>query len=158
MNKIFILTDKIKTGKTTRLAAWTEKQNSVAGILQPVLNGSRHIRCISTDEIRQLEIHTSDKNKNTVAIGNYKFEKDILEWAKIALLADAALKTEWLIIDEFGKLEFDEKGLEPAITFLINDTELRTDTKLLIVVRDYLLENFLKKFSLGKDDYEFWKE
>jgi len=157
MNKIFIVTGKIGTGKTTRLSAWVENQKSIAGILQPVINNIRNIKCISTGEIRQLELQNIVANENVLSIGNYIFDKNTFEWAKIALLADASLKLEWLIIDEFGKLEFDEKGLEPVITFLINDAELREETKIIIVIRDYLLEDFLKKFSLGKDNYEFWE-
>jgi len=131
---------------------WAETLTSVAGIFQPVIDGKRFIKSISTNEIRQLEITPSEEN--FIQIGNYLFDKSVLEWAKISLLADATLKAEWLIVDEFGKLEMEDKGLEPVITFLIHDTELRKSTKLLIVIRDYLLNDFLKKFLLDKNDYE----
>lgn len=152
MNKIFILTGKIKSGKTTWLDKWCAKEKSVAGILQPVINDKRHIKSISTGEIRQLE---TDKNHtDSIQIGNYFLNKSILEWAKISLLADAAMKTEWLVVDEFGKLELKNIGLEPVITFLINDLELREKTKLILVVRDYLLADFLNKFNLTAEDFE----
>lgn len=155
MNKLFIVTGKVKSRKTTRLTEWCEKHESVSGILQPIIDGKRFIKSISTGEIRQLEISENELSDKIIKVGNYCFDKNILEWAKVALLADKSLKSEWMIIDEFGKLEMDEKGLEPVITFLINDNELREQTKLVIVVRDFLLNMFLQKFSLEKNDYEF---
>lgn len=155
MNKLFIVTGKVKSGKTTLLTKWCEKNERVSGILQPVIDGKRFVKSISTGEIRQLEISENEVSDKIIQVGNYCFDKNILEWAKITLLADKSLNSEWMIIDEFGKLELEGKGLEPVITFLINDKEVREQTKIVIVVRDFLLNDFLQKYSLEKNDYEF---
>ncbi|GAB4146821.1 MAG: hypothetical protein Fur0015_13170 [Ignavibacteriales bacterium] len=156
MKKLFVVTGKVKSGKTTRLSEWCERQESVSGILQPVIDGKRFIKSISTGEIRKLEISENDLSDKIIRVGNYCFDKNIIEWAKITLLADKSLNSEWLIVDEFGKLEMDEKGLEPVITFLINDKDLREQTKLIIVVRNFLWQDFLSRYSLKDEDYEIF--
>ena len=56
MNKIFLLSGSIHTGKTTRLTEWIKNKKDVDGILQPVIDGKRHIKHISSGEIQLLEV------------------------------------------------------------------------------------------------------
>jgi nucleoside-triphosphatase THEP1 len=146
---IHLFSGPIQTGKTTRLTKWIDNKDNVAGILQPVINGKRHIKNISTGEIRLLE--SQDKTDETVIIGNYRFNPDVFKWAQKELLNSYYKFPDWLIIDEVGKLELKGEGLEPVVTRILTD-ENEKKINILLVIRDYLLKQFLEKFSLKKDD------
>jgi nucleoside-triphosphatase THEP1 len=148
---IFILSAPIKTGKTTSILRWSEKQKSVLGIVQPVINNRRHLIDLSNKETKPLE--TEKAGGNTLEVGGFKFLKSSFEWAKIVLLYSAKQKPGWLVIDEFGKLELNGQGLEPVITYLLNDSELLAITRLIIVIRDYLVEEAVLKMGLTKERF-----
>lgn len=150
MEKIFILSGPIRTGKSTRLIKWVTEQKSFGGIVQLVEDGKRCIVDLSKMERRFLE--TEDRNANTVNIGKFKFDAGVMEWAKICLMAAAKKKPGWLVVDEFGKLEMSNRGLEPVVSFLLNDFELRESTKIIVVVRENLFKEFLGKFELKEED------
>lgn len=62
---------------------------------------------------------------------------------------------EYFIIDEFGKLELMDEGFGPAINSLISNLlEKPNQTTYIIVVRDYLVEDFLEKFGLKVVEWE----
>ncbi|MFC2085452.1 nucleoside-triphosphatase [Bacteroidota bacterium] len=147
MKNILILTGSVKSGKTTRLKEWAKHQKNVLGVLQPLIEDERFVIDLSSSNHRKLEADNSTLPQNIVNVGKYKFNKYTLEWAKICLLASANKKPEWLIIDEYGKLELENKGLEPAISYIINDTDLRLYTSIVIVVRNSLYNSFLNKFK-----------
>lgn len=155
MNNIFLLSGPIHTGKTTRLAEWIKKKEDVDGILQPVINGKRHIKHISSCESRLLEILPDLNEKNILSIGNYKFSSDVFTWARSKLLLAFNKYPEWLIIDEFGKLEIDNTGLEPTICKILNDLNNQTNMNVVFAVRDYLIQDFLTKYSLDKNDIKY---
>lgn len=154
MNQIFLLSGPIHTGKTTRLTKWIKNKEGVDGILQPVINGKRHIKHIFSGEIQLLEISPGPHEKVILAIGNYKFNNDVFKWARSKLILSFEQYPKWLIIDEVGKLEMDEKGLEPAISKILNDLNDHSDMNLVFVVRDYLVPEFLIKYSLNKNDIQ----
>ena len=72
------------------------------------------------------------------------------------MASNKAVKTkpEWLIIDEFGILELDGKGLEPEFTNILNRIKNQDHTKLLVVVRKNLLDQFLDKYKLNNDEVD----
>lgn len=144
---IFIYSGPIQTGKTTSIIDWANKNKNVWGIAQPAIDGKRYLIDLHTKERRTFEVEKKDSE--FISIGKFKFLKSSFEWAKIVLLHAAEQKPEWIIIDEFGKLELENKGLEPVITFLIKNKKLLISTKLIIVVRDYLLDQFLDKQKLN---------
>jgi nucleoside-triphosphatase THEP1 len=155
MNKIFLLSGPIHTGKTTRLTEWVKTQGDVDGILQPEINGKRHIKHISSGEIRLLEILKESNEKNIITIGNYNFSNEVFKWAHNALLAAFYSNPDWLIIDEYGKLELIDKGLEPVVSKILNELIEHPDTKIIFIIRDYLVNSFLDKYSLNNKDIEF---
>jgi nucleoside-triphosphatase THEP1 len=154
MNQIFLLSGPIHTGKTTKLTEWIRNKDNVDGILQPVIDGRRHIKYISSGEIQLLEILPGSQKKNILAIGNYKFNNDVFTWARSKLLMAYRKKPEWLIIDEVGKLEISGGGLEPAISNVLNDFNDNKNLNLVFVVRDYLVPDFLTRYCLGNDDFQ----
>jgi nucleoside-triphosphatase THEP1 len=154
MNQIFLLSGPIQTGKTTRLTEWIKKKNDVDGILQPVIDGKRYIKHISSGIVQLLEISPDSNEKNILSIGNYKFNNDVFTWTRSKLLLTFNKHPEWLIIDEVGKLEMDNKGLEPAISKILNDLNNQTNMNVVFVVRDYLVLDFLIKYCLDKNDIQ----
>jgi nucleoside-triphosphatase len=152
MSQIFLLSGAVHSRKTTRLTQWIKDKDNVDGILQPVIDEKRYIKIISSGEIRLLEVPDDSDKKNIIAIGNYKFSNDVFTWARNQLIYSFKINPYWLIIDEFGKLEIDNKGLEPALSKVINELKNYPRINLVIVVRDYLVSGFLQKYSLSKND------
>jgi len=152
MKKICILNGPRQSGKTTRLMQWASDKKNIDGIFQPVVEGKRFIYHISSKSLKLLEAHKQTSSDKIVSVGKFQFNKDVFEWAKNIL--DEALRNnfDWLIVDEVGPLELDGKGLEPVITKIINERE-SFPGKILFVVREDLLKNFLEHYNI-EDDYE----
>lgn len=123
------------------------------GIIQFVENGLRCILDIHSNEKRVLELISSNE-KNMLQVGKYSFDKTVFEWAKICLLASAKKNPEWLIIDEIGKLELDNKGLEPAVGYILNEPSIRDKTKIILVVRTSLVNQVIEKYNLSRQNYK----
>lgn len=154
MSKIYIYTGKIKSGKTTNLFRWCIGKTSIGGVLQPVIDGKRFFYSIRNKELIQLEPF-NDFNKDTIQIGKYNFLIKGFDKAKATLIEDFQQDLDWLIIDEFGPLEFDGKGLEPVITEILISKE-NFKGNLLVVIRENLLDMFLEKYTL-KDNYTLFE-
>ncbi|GBD91205.1 NTPase [bacterium BMS3Abin04] len=155
MQNLYILTGPIKTGKSTKLLRWSETKENVAGILQYEVNGKRVIRDISSKQVFMLEDDNLKENQK-IKVGKYSFNKNAFLWAQKKLEQSFRGKPDWLIIDEYGKLEIDNGGLEPAISDIINKSRKQNCTKIILVVRDYLKNDFLKKFEPESLDYKYF--
>ena len=150
--KIYIVTGNIKAGKTTFVEKWIKSKTNVAGIIQPVINGERFIKNISSNNYKKLT--TDVINSTTIKIGKYLFDTETFSWAKDQLNEAVKTKPEWLVIDEFGILELDGKGLEPEFTNILNRIKNQDHTKLLVVVRENLLDQFWDKYKLKNDEVD----
>lgn len=148
---LYYYTGPVQTGKTTRVGGWAS-QNNCSGILAPIINGKRHLKDLSSGEEKLLE---DESNRNLISIGRYNFKKEVFEWGRQKLLAEYESEPEWLVIDEYGKLELRNEGLEPAISTIINHWKINKKNNLLIVVRDYLVNDFIKKFDKEINFIEF---
>lgn len=152
--KVFVYSDKIKSGKTTNLFKWINKEKNVGGILQPVIDDLRFFYSISSKTIIQLEV-TKEQLKNLtsdqfISIGNFNFLVSGFEKAKNFLLNDFKNQPDWLIIDEIGPLELSNTGLEPAITTIFTERE-KFNGKILVVVRENLLNKFIEHYNLQNE-------
>lgn len=128
---------------------WAAQQKNIDGIFQPVIDGKRFIYNIGSRTLKSLE--TSETN-NITSIGKYNFSNDTFAWAQ-QILNDCLCKDlNWIIVDEIGPLELNNKGLEPAITYLLSRRK-EIDAKILCVVRDSILEKFIEHYGL-QNDYE----
>jgi len=153
MRNLYILSGPIRTGKSTKLLRWSENKKSVAGILQYEIDGKRVIRDILSGEVLNLEAENL-KESQIIKIGRFSFNKNTFRWAQKKLVQSFQEKPDWLIIDEYGKLEIDNKGFEPVISDIINKSQNQDCPKIIIVVRNYLKDDFLKKFELKSSDYK----
>ncbi len=149
VDKVFVLTAKIKSGKTTAVLKWSQTKNAV-GLLQPVENKVRFFIDLYSGE--KIKLSADDDEKTPIIIGDYRFSKSAFEKGKQILKEAQHLEADWIIVDEYGKLELDGKGLEPAVSELIEFVKKNDSKKLLVIVRDYLFEGFLKKQNLSFTD------
>lgn len=153
MNKIFIVTGQIKTGKTTRLMKWVNQQNNIDGILQPVIEDKRFIYHIASRTLKELETNSKE---NITSIGKYNFSNETFEWCK-AIINDSIKKNlDWIIIDEVGPLELNGKGLEPAFSNLLSERE-NIKSKILVVVRQEMLDKFLAHYKIQNNEFEIFE-
>lgn len=154
MTNIYILSGKTGIGKTTFLSKWI-KDKSADGILAPIIMGKRHLQHISSNQIKLLEVEKH--NKNTVSVGRYIFDENVFKWAREKLLESFNANPDWLIIDEIGPLELNGKGLEPVASQIIKSNGNQNKIKMIFVVRENLIDSFLKHFKLNLNEVEFLK-
>ncbi|MBK9151541.1 MAG: hypothetical protein IPM26_11285 [Saprospiraceae bacterium] len=72
--------------------------------------------------------------------------KSAFESAKAFCLRHATEGTPIIVVDEVGKLEMRDEGFHPLVLELLN--VLKPEQMLFLVVRDYLLEEVIEKYSL----------
>jgi len=148
-SQIYIFSRAIRTGKTTALRNWSGGKPNIAGILTPDENGLRKLYDITSGTTYDLQVAETFPGP-VINIGRFVFDQSVMEKAK-QLLLDACYKnTDWLVIDEVGKLETEQNaGLEPAVTEIIQHYQSGKATgKLLLVIRDSLLDKALEKYVL----------
>jgi len=147
---IYILRGDIRTGKTTALLEWCKNRDDVDGVLCPDnAEGKRYFLEVKSKNEFKLEIEF--ETEAIIEIGNFKFLKSAFEKANTYLLAVASEnESQYLIIDELGKLELKGEGLHLSAERLIPNYETNENKHLILVVRDYLLEAILTHYSIEK--------
>ncbi len=155
MKRINIITGKIQSGKTTYIENHILSLNNVAGIIQLSQNSERYFKDIHTGKTTKI---TAQAESNKVfRIGRFLFYKEAFSWAKINLRLALSDKAETIVVDEFGPLEFNGKGLEPIITEIIERVKKGNSQKLIIAIRETLVEDFLLKYGLTISEVEITK-
>lgn len=153
-HRIYIFTSPVHSGKTTTLQQWLRNNNiNAAGILTPDKDGKRMLYDISENQYHEMEKDESCPPEDCLIIGKYRFSKDAFRTAKQILNEAVNKNPDWLIVDEIGKLELNEKtGLEPTITHIIELYKNgSTNGKLLLVIRNYLLDEAVNTYGLSND-------
>ena len=150
MEKIVIITGKIKVGKTTYLQNQIKTKSNIKGILQPVIEGERFFKDLESGETKQITAKT--KSEGTFSIGKYIFNFNAFDWAKEKLETILIEGFDTIVIDEYGPLEFENKGLEPAVSKIISVVLKSSNQRLIIVIRELLVERFIQKFNLLTED------
>lgn len=149
--KIKIVTGKIHSGKTTSLFRFISENENADGILAPIVNEKRIFYHISSKTIKNLEV--DQQSGDTISVGKYIFLNDSFEWANKKLIECFNSQANWLIIDEIGKLELRGEGLHKSTKTILENLE-NIDKNLILVIRDYLLEDALKYYKITEQDYE----
>ncbi|WP_400076524.1 nucleoside-triphosphatase [Winogradskyella sp. R77965] len=145
---IYILTGDIRTGKTSALSDWVSGRTDVDGLLCPDgKKGKRYFLKIKSKE--ELELEVELESEKTITIGPFHFLKSAFENANKFLIALSAKKeSQYLIIDELGKLELQHKGLHSAAIKLIPDYVYNDSKHLIIVARTSLLEAIINQYQI----------
>lgn len=149
-NRITIITGQIRAGKTTYLRKLISSLDNVGGIIQIAEERKRFFIDISAGN--QIELTSQSVGQDTFNMGNFIFRKSAFSWAKEILEQSLKKGHKIIAIDEFGLLELHGEGLEPIFSKIINLTKANTGQQLLVVVREVLLKDFLKKFNLNEND------
>ncbi|MBK6949845.1 MAG: hypothetical protein IPH94_19680 [Saprospiraceae bacterium] len=150
---ILILAGPVQSGKTTTLRKWIGAEKRAGGILCPDHQGLRRLMTLKDRQVHSFQLRPEEAEnlpENEVeSIGKFFFSSAMFELARKTLLEDAQASFPWVIIDEVGKLELANKGLEPALGQVI-DWYLKPASAgtLVLVVRDYLVADVRRKYRL----------
>ncbi|MBU0473858.1 MAG: nucleoside-triphosphatase [Bacteroidetes bacterium] len=155
MSKIKIITGKIRSGKTTFLMNLISSLNEVEGILQPSVGENRFFYHIKSNEFKEITSNVEDET--TFRIGKFVFSNESFSWAKMILQKAIRNKDKTIIIDEYGPLEQDGKGLEPEVSEIVAIVKNENNRNLIIAIREALVDEFLLKFHLNKSEVEIIK-
>ncbi|WP_430466806.1 nucleoside-triphosphatase [Winogradskyella ouciana] len=147
---IYILTGDIRTGKTTALLNWIEGRTDVDGVLCPDgKNGKRYFLEIKPKEEFELEVEL--ESEKTITIGPFHFLKSAFEKANEFLITlSAKNESQYLVIDELGKLELKNTGLHDSAKVLIPKYEKKKDHHLILVVRESLFDDILEHYNISE--------
>jgi molybdopterin-guanine dinucleotide biosynthesis protein A len=159
--EFYLLSVPVQCGKTTLLESWvqTQPQGSVGGCLSPdrVSDDGRKTRVfwdvqtateVPFEWAAQEEIDSND----LLEIGRFRFRQSGFDWVQHRMKewsGNQSLQT--LIIDEVGPLELRlNSGMEPGLSGFIDEMKQpgQAGRRVLFVVRDYLLEDFLARYEL----------
>lgn len=154
MSSIYIFTGEIKSGKTTRLEKWIEKNPDSDGILAPIIGGKRRLARIKTNEIKLLEYDGDDPDVELTTICNYKFINSVFNWGKDELYNAFLQKPNWLFIDEIGPLELRGQALEPMVSKILGENI--NGINIVLVVRKSLVEKVIGHYNLHKNGFKFF--
>ncbi|MDT0632645.1 nucleoside-triphosphatase [Rubrivirga sp. S365] len=147
---IVVLTGPIQTGKTTALRRVFANGAipGAAGVLQPVINGRRHVLSLASGETRPLEAEPGDE---VVRVGRFAFSAATFAWAR-ARVDSADSAGSWLVVDEVGPLELRGEGLADAVGPAIARARQPGSPRLLLVVRETLLDRAVADLGLSDAD------
>ncbi len=154
-NRITIITGQIRSGKTTYLKKLISLLDNIEGIIQITDGEKRFFVDISSGD--QIELTSQSSDLDTFNMGNFIFKNSAFNWAKEKLETSLKKGYKIIAIDEFGLLEFRGEGLEPIFSEIINQIKLNAELQLLVVVRETLLQDFLKKFNLNEKEIKIEK-
>ncbi len=142
--RIVILTGEKRTGKTTVLTGWMDNNSTTGGILTPDKSGKRVIVHYPGKKIFPLQ--TDRAGSETVHVGRFYFFKKSFELANNLLLEDInSPDLSWVVFDEIGLLELNEKGLYPSFIRALQQTHT---SNILLVVREGLVREIVEKFMI----------
>lgn len=147
MQNIFIFSKPIHSGKTTSLMNWCKEKKNVKGILMPEVDGLKYFYDIEQNKIFNAEILNDSKLVDELQIiGKYHFSIAAFEKANHIIKNSTLSKNDWLIIDEIGKLELQEKGFHSSLKSILTSS---SKINLLIVVRDTLIKEVTDFYQIS---------
>lgn len=148
--KITILTGKIHCGKSRALGRFLsemkDQNKKVRGVLNPSIDQEKWFVNLENEDIFSAE--KMAESDTPLKVGKYTFSTDAFEKAKDIVSENSDEPCDFFVIDELGKLELENKGLEPAISMFLEKLPQRQISNLIIVVRDTLVAEATKQFQI----------
>lgn len=97
-----------------------------------------------------IAFETTDRTeKNLTPVGKYFFKEDTFAISRQLISELVPVNNGLIIIDEIGKLELKEKGFEPSLSAFVEKIKSdHTNCKVILVVRDFLLQEVIEKYGL----------
>jgi len=119
----------------------------------PDIDGKRKFFDIKSQIYFDVEcIDPPNACEELIQIGRFNFYKHSFEKANAFLFKALAQNPSWIVIDEIGKLEIENKGLYPSVKEILNSYYRKPSSfKLLIVIRQELKELALSYLHI--EDY-----
>lgn len=144
-NSVFFVSGPLHSGKTTRLREWSQGRTDVGGVFQPVIDDRRHFIDIRTGT--KMLMDAPPHSQDAYTIGRFHFAISSFLWAADALRSAAQDSTvQYLIVDEVGPLEMQSVGLHPFLEEIL--TTPRPGLAIILVIRDYLLQDVITKYGV----------
>jgi hypothetical protein len=145
---IYILSDAIRSGKTTTLMRWSEQRDDVNGFLCP--DNFQGKRCfINAKSREEFELETDSETQEIVEIGPFRFLTASFQKANNLLITfSSEMEHRYLILDELGKLELRNEGLHDSAQILVPKFKEDKKQHLILVVRDYLLDEIIAHYNI----------
>ena len=145
-SNIIILSRPVRSGKTSLLFEFIKDKNNIGGFLTPDSAEGRMLYNIETAEFLPFETKLF-KEQETEEVGKFLFLKTAFAAGR-EILNNSAGKN-CVIIDEVGKLEIEQdKGFEPMVKNLVEQYKELQTSKLLLVIRDNLLQKAIAHYGL----------
>lgn len=134
MARVRIVSGPIRSGKTTRLAAWASGRADVAGLLSP--DGPEGRSFVDVVGGARMAMENPDPDEPVLTVGRFRFRAAAFDWANARLIAAAAdPRHASIIVDEVGPLELAHSGLWPSIGAVVG----RPAGDAILVVRAHLV-------------------
>jgi nucleoside-triphosphatase THEP1 len=157
-NRICILTGPIQSGKSTFLKdiiLSTDKRH-ISGFLTLRMPGfEKALWDIENDD--HYPFFMDSIYENSVPIGRFFINKSTLEIGSEIICRFLLQSKDILIVDELGKLEIQDKGFHQAFKTMLEDISHHKSKKVLIVVRDYCLDQIIDKYKINPTFYTMGK-
>jgi nucleoside-triphosphatase THEP1 len=137
-----------KTSWCREYIGWRrESGSSVGGILCPAIEqqgqrvGSNALDLLTGQEVPFARLSRQRSFKAGEKVGDYTISRNGISFAREAIRQAVESRCDLVVIDEFGPLELDGKGLMPAV-----ELALASAVNVLIVVRSSLREALQRRF------------
>jgi len=147
MLNAYYITGPVQSGKTTRLMNLFRGFSEISGLFAPVIDDKRFIYSLHSRRLILAEADELTPQEDRFSTPNYTFRYSAFKAAREELNSMSKLKLQWLVIDEIGIFEMRGEGYEPALSELLNS--LPHETKIVLVIREGLLEAVSEKYSLN---------
>lgn len=143
--RVTIISGPIRSGKTTRMAAWARGRGDVTGLLSPDGPDGRLFVDLTTGETIAME--GPRPGEPAIHIGRFAFRAAAFDWANARLIEAARdPRCPPLVIDEIGPLELRGGGLHAGLTAALE----RSEGQVYLVVREHLVDAVRERFALAQ--------
>ena len=150
---IYILSAPKHSGKTTRLIEWSVDRDDVFGILTPIVNGKRIFMDAHSKE--QFQMEAGENEINIFEVGQYKFSRAAFKRASTIINNAININAGWIVIDEVGPLELKGEGFAGTVQKVLQ--QQHSLANILLVIREGLVDNILKKFNTSNRCILKWR-
>lgn len=145
--KIILLNGRVQSGKTSALMELLKIPDpDIGGFLTPDRHGSRILLNPENADVIPFQASTENPIADVISVGRFSFFTNSFDRAEKWTSDQQRKGLPLIIIDEIGKLELKDLGFHALITTLLS--EQKNYQKYLFVIRDYLMDDIIKKYNL----------
>jgi len=154
VGNFYIFAGEKGSGKTTALHNWIKfGKYKCDGILTLTKDRERYFYSIKEQNTVKMTVDCNS-NEPYYSIGHYCFSKSAFEFANNTIMYANKMENKFLIIDEAGFLELENKGYHNSLSTITNKQNLKAES-LIIVVRNFLVDRIIDKYFLDKSEVQF---